>query len=159
MNEIIDFQLNHKPVRLETNPNRSLLWVLRADFALTGTKYGCGMGFCGACTVLINQEPQRSCLLTLGDVKNQDVITIEGLAQNNQLHPLQQAFVEHSALQCGFCTPGMILEASGLLRTNPNPTEAQVISHMDRNLCRCGTHPRIIKAITAAAQVIQGGAQ
>lgn len=159
MNEIIDFQLNGKPVRLETNPDRSLLWVLRADLALTGAKYGCGMGYCGACTVLVNNEPQRSCMLTLSDIKGQEVTTIEGLANDQQLHPLQQAFVNHSALQCGFCTPGMILEATSLLRANPNPTEADIVNHMDRNLCRCGAHPRIVDAIKEAAQVMKGGAQ
>jgi aerobic-type carbon monoxide dehydrogenase small subunit (CoxS/CutS family) len=159
MNETITFQLNRKPVSLATDANRTLLWVLRADLGLTGTKYGCGIGHCGACTVLVNHEPQRACLLSLGDVKGQEVTTIEGLAQDNQLHPLQQAFVNHSAMQCGFCTPGMILQAYGLLATNPMPTEAEVIRHMDNNLCRCGTHPRMVKAIVAAAQAMKGGAQ
>jgi len=158
MNETIEFQLNGKPVSLETDPGRTLLWVLRADFALTGTKYGCGLGYCGACTVLVNNQPERACLLTLGDVKGKEVTTIEGLAKDNQLHPLQQAFVKHTAMQCGFCTPGMILNAYGLLRNTPDPTEADVISHMDFNLCRCGAHPRIVKAILEAAQTMKGGA-
>ena len=158
MNETIEFQLNGKPVSLETDPGRTLLWVLRADFALTGTKYGCGIGYCGACTVLVNNQPERACLLTLGDVKGKEVTTIEGLAKDNQLHPLQQAFVKHTAMQCGFCTPGMILNAYGLLRNTPDPTEADVISHMDFNLCRCGAHPRIVKAILEAAQTMKGGA-
>jgi aerobic-type carbon monoxide dehydrogenase small subunit (CoxS/CutS family) len=157
MNETIEFQLNGKPVSLETDSDRALLWVLRIDFALTGTKYGCAIGYCGACTVLVNNEPERACLLTLGEVKGKEVTTIEGLAKDNQLHPLQQAFVKHTAMQCGFCTPGMILNASGLLRNTPNPTEADVINHMDFNLCRCGTHPRIVKAILEAAQTIKGG--
>jgi aerobic-type carbon monoxide dehydrogenase small subunit (CoxS/CutS family) len=158
MNETIEFQLNGKPVSLETDSGRTLLWVLRADFALTGTKYGCGLGYCGACTVLVNHQPERACLLTLGDVKGKEVTTIEGLAKDNQLHPLQQAFVKHTAMQCGFCTPGMILNAYGLLRNTPDPTEADVISHMDFNLCRCGAHPRIVKAILEAAQTMKGGA-
>jgi len=158
MHETIEFQLNGKPVSLETDPGRTLLWVLRADFALTGTKYGCGIGYCGACTVLVNNQPERACLLTLGDVKGKEVTTIEGLAKDNQLHPLQQAFVKHTAMQCGFCTPGMILNAYGLLRNTPDPTEADVISHMDFNLCRCGAHPRIVKAILEAAQTMKGGA-
>jgi len=158
MHETIEFQLNGKPVSLETDPGRTLLWVLRADFALTGTKYGCGLGYCGACTVLVNNQPERACLLTLGDVKGKEVTTIEGLAKDNQLHPLQQAFVKHTAMQCGFCTPGMILNAYGLLRNTPDPTEADVISHMDFNLCRCGAHPRIVKAILEAAQTMKGGA-
>jgi aerobic-type carbon monoxide dehydrogenase small subunit (CoxS/CutS family) len=159
MNETIEFQLNGKPVSLETDSDRALLWVLRMDFGLTGTKYGCGIGYCGACTVLVNNEPERACLLTLGEVKGKEVTTIEGLAKDGQLHPLQQAFVKHTAMQCGFCTPGMVLNAYGLLRNTPNPTEADVINHMDFNLCRCGAHPRIVKAILEAAQTIQGGAK
>jgi aerobic-type carbon monoxide dehydrogenase small subunit (CoxS/CutS family) len=158
MKETIEFQLNGKPVSLETDSDRTLLWVLRIDFGLTGTKYGCGIGYCGACTVLVNNEPERACLLTLGEVKGKEVTTIEGLGKDNQLHPLQQAFVKHTAMQCGFCTPGMILNAYGLLRNTPNPTEADVINHMDFNLCRCGAHPRIVKAILEAAQMMKGGA-
>ena len=159
MNETIEFQLNGKPVSLEADPDRVLLWFLRIDFALTGTKYGCGIGYCGACTVLVNNEPQRACLLTIGEVKGKEVTTIEWLAKDNQLHPLQQAFVKHTAMQCGFCTPGMILNAYGLLRNTSRPTEADVINHMEYNLCRCGAHPRIIKAILEAAQTMNGGAQ
>jgi aerobic-type carbon monoxide dehydrogenase small subunit (CoxS/CutS family) len=159
MNEPIEFQLNGKPVLANTDPDRTLLWVLRADLGLTGTKYGCGFGYCGACTVLVDKTPQRACMTSLADVKGKEVTTIEGLAQGDQLHPLQQAFVKHSALQCGFCTPGMILNAYGLLNANPNPTEAEVIDQMDYNLCRCGAHPRIVNAILDAAQVMKGGAQ
>ncbi len=159
MSETINFQLNGKPVSLETEPDRSLLWVLRVDFALTGAKYGCGIGQCGACTVLVDDLPQRACLVSIGAVKGKEVVTIEGLAKDNQLHPLQQAFVKHNAMQCGFCTPGMILKAYGLLCSTPSPTEAEVVDHMDYNLCRCGAHPRIVQAILEAAQVMKGGPQ
>jgi aerobic-type carbon monoxide dehydrogenase small subunit (CoxS/CutS family) len=156
MNETIDFQLNGKPVRVDTEPDRPLLWVLRTDLALTGPKYGCGIGACGACTVLVGNKAVRSCLLSTSEVQGKDVVTIEGLASGEKLHPLQQAFVDHSALQCGFCTPGMILRAYALLLNNPDPTEADVIRGMDSNLCRCGAHPRIVKAIVSAAQTMKG---
>ena len=157
MNETIEFQLNGRPVRLDTDPERPLLWVLRADLATTGPKFGCGLGWCGACTVLVDKKARRSCLLTLGSVKDKEVMTIEGLASGDTLHPLQQAFVEQGALQCGFCTSGMILNAYGLLLGNPNPTETDAIRAMDGNLCRCGAHPRIIRAILSAAQAMKGG--
>ncbi len=133
-----------------------LLWVLRIDLGLTGAKYGCGQGYCGACTVLLNNKSVRSCQMAVESVKDQEVITIEGLASNGNIHPLQQAFMEHDALQCGFCTPGMILTAYSLLRVNPQPTAAEIIEGMDHNLCRCGAHNRIIQAIRAAAQVMTG---
>lgn len=159
MNETIDFQLNGKPVRLKTDPTRRLLWMLRTDLALTGTKFGCGIGLCGACTVLVDRKALRSCRLALADIKGKQVTTIEGLAQGDQLHPVQRAFVNHHAMQCGFCTSGMILNAYGLLLANPNPSEADAISEMDGNFCRCGAHPRIIKAILSAAQTMKGAAQ
>jgi aerobic-type carbon monoxide dehydrogenase small subunit (CoxS/CutS family) len=115
MNRSIGFTLNSEPVTLSVDGDRTLLWALRLDLALTGTKYGCGEGYCGSCTVLVDGEARRSCLLTVGDVEGRDVTTIEGLAQDGELHPLQQAFVDHGALQCGYCTPGMILAAHGLL--------------------------------------------
>ena len=152
MKENINFTLNGKPISLITDSDRMFLWVLRADLGLTGTKYGCGEGFCGACTVLIDKKPERSCQYPLKNVKGKDVLTIEGLSQNENLHPLQQAFMEHDALQCGYCTSGMILNALGLLYENPNPTEEEIIAAMDDNLCRCGAHPRIIKAIQTAAE-------
>ncbi|MBI4661625.1 MAG: (2Fe-2S)-binding protein [Verrucomicrobia bacterium] len=156
MNQTIDFQLNGKAARVETDPSRRLLWVLRTDLALTGTKFGCGIGLCGACTVLVDKKALRSCRLTLADIKGKEVTTIEGLAQGGQLHPVQQAFVDHDAMQCGFCTPGMILNAFSLLLANPNPSEGEVISEMDGNFCRCGAHPRIMKAIMSAAQTMKG---
>lgn len=159
MNQTIDFQLNGKPVRLENDPSRRLVWILRTDLALTGTKFGCGIGLCGACTVLVDKRARRSCLLRLADIKGKEVITIEGLAQGGHLHPVQQAFVDHDAMQCGFCTSAMILNAYGLLLANPNPNEAEAISEMDGNLCRCGAHPRILRAIMSAAQAMKGAAQ
>ena len=158
MIKTIRFKLNGESVSLEVERERLLLWVLRTDFKLTGTKFGCGEGFCGACTVLVNNEPVRSCQYPVADIDNKEVITIEGLAGNQgKLHPLQAAFVEHDALQCGFCTSGMILTAYGLLLKNPSPSRKDIIEGMDENLCRCGAHTRIIEAIQSAAQNMRGG--
>lgn len=156
MKETIGFRLNGKAVRLEVDPSRSLLWVLRQDLGLTGTKYGCGEGLCGACTVLIDREAVRSCLLEVKAVAGKEVTTIEGVAKNGELHPLQKAFVEHDALQCGYCTPGMIVSAYSLLLNNPRPSRAQIIEHMEGNLCRCGAHKRIVEAIQTAAKQMGG---
>ena len=156
MIETVDFQLNGKPVQLTVDGERKLLWVLRTDLALTGTKYGCGKALCGACTVLVNQKAVRSCQVSVKEAKGQKVLTIEGLAQNGALHPLQKAFMEHNALQCGFCTPGMILNALGLLMENPDPTEKNIVEGMNDNLCRCGAHLRIIRAIQQAAREMGG---
>lgn len=156
MLENINFTLNGKPISLKTDSERMLLWVLRSDLGLTGTKYGCGEGFCGACTVLIDKKPERSCQYPIKNVTGKDVLTIEGLSQDENLHPLQQAFMDHDALQCGYCTSGMILNALSLLYENPNPTEAEIIASMEDNLCRCGAHPRIIKAIQRAAESMRG---
>ena len=157
MEETIRFQLNGKKTELKTDPKHTLLWVLRNQLGLTGTKFGCGTGFCGACTVIIDDEAVRSCSLTVGEVAGKKVVTIEGLAIGGKLHPVQQAFVEHDALQCGFCTPGMIMNATALLIKNPKPTKQEIISGMEDNLCRCGAHIRIIKAIETAATEIKGG--
>ena len=157
MNETISFQLNGQSVQVESDPGRRLLWVLRTDLAMTGAKFGCGLGLCGACTVLVEGQAVRSCLVTLGEVQGKAVTTIEGLAQGGKLHPLQQAFIDHDAMQCGFCTPGMILNAYALLLANPTPSQADVINGMDDNLCRCGSHPRIVQAILSAAQTMKGG--
>lgn len=157
MNQVIEFQLNGKPAQLETDLTRPLIAVLRADLGLTGAKLACGIGICGACTVLIDQRAYRACQMMLMDVEGKEVLTIEGLAQGQQLHPLQQAFVEHGALQCGYCTPGMILQAYSLLRQKPTPTEEEIISGMNGNLCRCGAHPRIVQAIRSAAPLMNGG--
>jgi carbon-monoxide dehydrogenase small subunit len=159
MSATIDFFLNGNPVHVTTDPDRYLLWVLRTDLALTGAKYGCGLGTCGACTVLIENQAVRSCMVRLNEVAGKHVTTIEGLASADQLHPLQDAFVRHSALQCGFCTPGMILNAYGLLTRNPRATEQDIIAEMDGNLCRCGSHPRIVRAILDAADQMKGGTQ
>lgn len=156
MKETIQFRLNDKPVSVTVESERMLLWVLRSDLALTGTKYGCGVSFCGACTVLVNKEAIRSCQVPVKDVKGKEVITIEGLAKNGNLHLLQKAFMKHGALQCGFCTPGMILNAYSLLLKNPQPTRAEIIEGMDDNLCRCGAHTRIVQAIQAAAKEMKG---
>ncbi len=156
MPDSISFKLNDKPVRLSVDGERSLLWVLRTDLGLTGTKFGCGEGHCGSCTILLDGVAVRSCLRQIKDVQGKEVVTIEGLEKDGKLHPLQKAFMEHDALQCGFCTPGMILTAFGLLRENPKPTREQIIHGMDQNLCRCGAHTRIIDAIEAAAGEMKG---
>ena len=152
MIETIEFRLNQKSQRLEVDGERRLLWVLRSDLGLTGTKYGCGKGMCGACTVLINQRAFRSCQVSVGEIKGKEIITIEGLSQRGQLHPLQKAFIEHNALQCGFCTPGMILNAYSLLIERPRATEVEILRGMNDNLCRCGAHQRIVQAIQSAAR-------
>lgn len=159
MKKTIRFKLNGESKNLTIVRDRMLLWVLRTDFVLTGTKYGCGEGFCGACTVLVDNEAVRSCQYPIEDVDGKEVVTIEGLAEKGNLHPLQQAFVQHDALQCGFCTPGMILNAYSLLKKNPNPTREEIILGMEDNLCRCGTYTRIIQAIQTAAVSSAGGSE
>jgi aerobic-type carbon monoxide dehydrogenase small subunit (CoxS/CutS family) len=151
------FRLNGRAVRIEVDGDRELLWVLRNDLGLTGAKYGCGSGYCGSCTILVNGRPVRTCMEPASSIAGADVLTIEGLAANGRLAPLQQAFVEHGALQCGFCTPGMILTAHALLGETPNPTREQIVEALDENLCRCGAHRRIIMAVEAAAR--NGGAR
>jgi aerobic-type carbon monoxide dehydrogenase small subunit (CoxS/CutS family) len=157
MTEKISFKLNGKPTTLTVDSERTLLWVLRSDLGLTGTKYGCGVGLCGTCTVIVDNRAVRSCRVPVKDVKGKEVLTIEGLARNGKLHPIQEAFIKHDALQCGFCTPGMILNAYSLLQENPQPTRAEIIEEMDYNLCRCGSHNRIVEAIETAAKEMKGG--
>ena len=152
MKETIKFRLNGKPTSLDVEGDRALLWVLRTDLGLTGTKFGCGESLCGACTVIMNREAVRSCRLPIREVRGKEVITIEGLAKNGKLHPLQEAFAEHGALQCGFCTPGMIMTAYGLLLKKPRLTRKEIIDGMDNNLCRCGAHLRIVQAIESVAR-------
>ncbi len=152
MKETINFKLNGKSTRLTVDGERMLLWVLRTDLDLTGTKFGCGISACGACTVLVDNEAVRSCQFPMKYVNGKEVITIEGLAKNGDLHPLQKAFREHDALQCGFCTPGMILTAYSLLLKNPNPSRDEIIDGMNDNLCRCGAHNRIIQAIETTSK-------
>jgi aerobic-type carbon monoxide dehydrogenase small subunit (CoxS/CutS family) len=157
MEKTIRFVLNGKKTELLIDPTSTLLWVLRNQLRLTGTKYGCGMGFCGACTVLIDNEAVRSCSLPVGDVEGKKIVTIEGLSKDGKLHPVQQAFIDHDALQCGYCTPGMIMNAVGLLHKNPKPTRQDIINGMEDNLCRCGAHVRIIEAVETAANSMKGG--
>jgi len=156
MKETIQFKLNDKPVRLEVDGERMLLWVLRSDLGLTGTKYGCGEGFCGACTVLVNDEAVRSCQTAVKSVQGKNVLTIEGLAKDGVLHPVQEAFVKHDALQCGFCTPGIILTAYSLLLKKPQPSPKDILDGLEDNLCRCGTHIRVVEAVQAAAASMKG---
>ena len=151
MEEKIRFELNGKPVEMPLDKSQSLLWALRTHFNLTGTKYGCGMGYCGACTVLMDDEPVRSCSIYMDAVAGKKITTIEGLSPKGRLHPLQQAFIDHDALQCGYCTPGMIMNAAGLLKKKPHPTRDEIIKGMEDNFCRCGTHIRIVAAIDDAA--------
>lgn len=157
MDETIRFTLNSTPITVTVDAARPLLWVIRHDLALTGTKYGCGQGLCGTCTVLVDGTAVRSCQTRVEEVADTEVLTIEGLAANHELHPVQQSFVEHDALQCGYCTPGMILQATSFLKGNPNPDRDEIIDHMENNLCRCGAHDRIIRAIQAAASKLNGG--
>jgi aerobic-type carbon monoxide dehydrogenase small subunit (CoxS/CutS family) len=156
MDENISFKLNGKDVSVTTDSSRKLLWVLRTDFGLTGTKFSCGNGHCGACTVMLGNKAVRSCTVPLQIVRGKEVLTIEGLAKNGQLHPIQEAFAKHDALQCGFCAPGMIMNAYGLLLRNPEPTTQDIINGLEKSLCRCGAHVRIIRAIESAAAEMKG---
>ena len=156
MEKTFRFKLNGKTVRLSSSPERMLLWILRSDFELTGTKYSCGEGFCGACTVLVNNKTVLSCQYPVQDVNGKEVMTIEGLAKNGNLHPLQTAFMQHNALQCGFCTPGMILGAYSLLLKNPQPSYREIVEAMEGNLCRCSSYNRIIEAIQTTARTMKG---
>lgn len=153
-----DFVLNvnGKDLRVSAPAEESLLSILRNRLELTGTKYGCGEGQCGACTVLVNDKAVRSCRTPLSAAAKAKITTIEGLEQNGKLSPIQQAFLEVGALQCGYCTPGMIVSATSLLRSTPHPTEEQIVRHMNGNICRCGTYPRIIEAIKHASQTGKG---
>ena len=147
----ISFTLNARAVRLEIDASRKLIWVLRTELAMTGTKPSCARGLCGACTVLVDDQPVRSCITPVESVRGKRVVTIEALAKDGELHPLQKAFIRHDALQCGFCTPGMILTAYGLLRDKRKRSRREIARAMDGNLCRCGAHTRILDAIESAA--------
>ena len=155
----VQFRLNGKSVTLKVAEDRPLLWTLRTDLALTGVKYACGEGLCGACTVLVNGEAVLSCQTPVKDVGGAEVVTIEGLVQNEVLHPIQQAFIDHDAMQCGFCTSGMIMKAYSFLADNPQPKQDEIIAAMDDNLCRCGSHVRIVQAVQSAARRMNKGGQ
>jgi carbon-monoxide dehydrogenase small subunit len=157
MQRTISFRLNGKPASVHVDDERMLLWVLRSDLGLTGTKFGCGAALCGACTVIVDKEAVRSCSIAMKEVAGKEVLTIEGLGQNGQLHPLQRAFIQHNAFQCGYCTPGIIMSAYALLLKTPHPTREQIVGQLDDNLCRCGSHVRVIAAIQDAAGAVKGG--
>jgi carbon-monoxide dehydrogenase small subunit len=156
MAQTTSFTLNGGPVQVNSPTDRPLVDVLRYDLGLTGTKQGCGAGLCGACTVLLDGEPVPSCATTLGEAAGKTVLTIEGLAKGGHLDPVQQAFIDHNAFQCGFCTPGMILTAVAFLKKKPGATRAEIQAALEGNLCRCGAHGRIVTAVQAAGK---GGAQ
>lgn len=156
MEKNVQFELNGEKVEVAFDENQTLLWALRTHFKLTGTKYGCGLGYCGSCTVLWDGEPVRSCGIFLDDIQDARITTIEGLVKNGELHPVQQAFVDNDALQCGYCTPGMIMHTVGFLNQNPEPTRQEIIEGMEDNLCRCGAHTRIIEAVDSAAKAMKG---
>ena len=152
----IHLAVNGRSCAVDAEPQASLLAVLREQLDLTGSKYGCGEGQCGACTVLVDGKAQRSCITRVGTVVEKQITTIEGLARGDQLHPVQQAFLDAGALQCGYCTSGMIMSAVALLRRNASPTEQNIVDFMDGNICRCGTYPRIVNAIQKAGKVMAG---
>jgi len=148
----IPLVVNGRSYDIDADPQTTLLTVLRENLDLTGSKYGCGEGLCGACTVLIDGKSQRSCVTTVRSIRGKKITTIEGLAQGDQLHPMQQAFLDEGAMQCAFCTSGMIMAAVSLLNKNHDPTVQQIVDSMDGNICRCGTHHRIIAAIQRASR-------
>ena len=156
MNTTIRFVLNGHPVALEGDDERMLLWVLRTDLELTGTKYGCGEGLCGACTVMVAGKAVHACTTALKAIAGKEVVTIEGLARDGRLHPLQQAFIDHGAFQCGYCTSGMLMDAAVFLSGHPKPTREEIIRHMEHNLCRCGTQQRVIEAIESVVAATGG---
>ena len=151
---MIRFQLNNNPVDVDVDPDTPLLWVVRDHFKLKGSKFGCGMGLCGACTMHMNGTAVRTCTLPVAAVQGASITTIEGLGTPDKLHPLQQAWVEHSVPQCGYCQSGQLMSASALLATNPNPSDADIDTAMNGNICRCGTYGKIKLAIKAGAQAI-----
>lgn len=157
MKETIKFEINGQMAELTLDPNTILMWAIRNDLKFTGTKFGCGIGFCGACTVILEGEPVRSCMLPVSEVAGKKLLTIEGLEQNGELHPIQEAFVEHDAQQCGFCTPGMIMKIYGLLIVNPEPTRQEVLDALEENFCRCSAYKQIIEAVQTAGKKMKGG--
>ena len=159
MARVNELQVNGKAVRIDAEEARTLLSVLRDDLDLTGAKYGCGEGECGACTVLIDGAPRRSCRLTLSEIAGRQITTVESLEKDGKLHPVQEAFLKEDALQCGYCTCGMIMTAYALLQRSANPTENQIVRAMNGNVCRCGTYQRIVAAVKRAAHTMKGGAR
>jgi aerobic-type carbon monoxide dehydrogenase small subunit (CoxS/CutS family) len=159
MPTVTQLSVNGDKRPLAADPDRTLLSVLRDDLGLTGSKYGCGEGRCGACTVLLDGHRAHSCVTRLSTVGGKEVRTIEGLAVGEKLHPLQQAFLDVGALQCGYCTPGMIMAAAALLADNPEPTRDEIVKALNGNVCRCGTYGRIVTAVDRAAQAMKGGAK
>jgi aerobic-type carbon monoxide dehydrogenase small subunit (CoxS/CutS family) len=157
MQQTIQFTVNGETRSVTTDPDRLLLEVLREELGLTGAKYGCGERQCGACTVLVNDRPVFSCSTRIATVANRKVVTIEGLAEDGQLHPVQEAFLECGAMQCGYCTPGMIMRAVALLRQTPRPNDDEIRSGMQRNVCRCCGYVQIIEAVRQASQSNEGG--
>ena len=159
MQKRMTLHVNDSQYRIESDTARSLLNILRNELSLTGSKYGCGEGQCGACTVLIDGRPRRSCITPVGAVAEKRIKTIESMEKNGQLHPLQEAFVEREAMQCGYCTAGMIMSGVALLEKNQNPSENEIVRSMNGNICRCGTYPRIVDAIRQAAEMMRGDAK
>jgi aerobic-type carbon monoxide dehydrogenase small subunit (CoxS/CutS family) len=157
MPTIKEININGARRAIDADAERTLLSVLRDDLDLTGSKYGCGEGRCGACTVLIDGQPTRSCVTRVGAAADKPIRTIEGLCSNDKLHPLQEAFLQAGAMQCGYCTPGMIVSAAGLLAREPEPSREEIIRSMSGNICRCGTYSRIVAAIEQAAKAMKGG--
>jgi len=157
MANTFQLQINGRPHAVTADPGTPLLWVLREELNLTGTKYGCGEGECGACTVLIGDNPRRSCQVPLRAAAGKSITTIEGLEHNGKLHPVQQAFLDAGAFQCAYCTSGMIMSSVALLRRNASPSAQQIAEYLQGNVCRCGTHPRIVDAVTRAAGALKGG--
>jgi aerobic-type carbon monoxide dehydrogenase small subunit (CoxS/CutS family) len=155
----IAFTLNGVARTVTVDETRDLLWVLRDDLGYTGTKFGCGASFCGACTVLLDGREVRSCVTPMSRVAGKKVVTVEGLAQGDNLSPVQEAFIEHVGFQCGYCTSGMVIGATALLEANPKPTRAQIIQGLERHLCRCGAHLRVVDAVESAARKMAGGAK
>jgi aerobic-type carbon monoxide dehydrogenase small subunit (CoxS/CutS family) len=152
----IHTQINGKSRIFASGPDTTLLFALREELGLTGTKYGCGEGQCGACTILLNGTPRRSCQLSVADAAGKSIITIEGFERNGRLHPVQQAFLDQGAFQCAYCTSGMIVSSVALLQKNSNPSEPEIVQALQGNICRCGTHPRIIAAVQQAAKSMHG---
>ena len=154
---MIHFRLNNKEVSVDVPPDTSLLWVVREHLGLTGPKFGCGKGLCGACTMHLNGNAIRTCIIPVSAASGADITTIEGIGQPDNLHIVQQAWIKHNVPQCGYCQPGQIMSATDLLSKNPNPSDEEIDQHMSGNICRCGTYPRIKAAIHSAAQAMKSG--